>query len=84
MLVRSHFPYRRIGLESAAECAPLLTNVSPLDLFFWDFLEGGIYANNSRTDREREVAAVSELGSVPSQIVDDAIEDPGTIRLSDA
>ena len=66
--------YRPCQLEERATCVA----IALLHLFFRKFLNEGSSVGDAKTIRVLKDAIVSELGYLPSQIVDKTLTDPVT------
>ena len=76
-----HFPGRLISLKCAVEWAPHSPDLSPLDFFLWGFLKDCVYADNPRTTDDLKEAISTEIGRIPSAMIDSAITHLQTVRL---
>ena len=77
----AHFPGRLISLKSEVEWAPHSPDLSPLDFFLWGYLKDRVYRDKPRTTEALKDAIVSEVGSVPLEMVDRAVNHLQTTRL---
>ena len=66
---------------NSAECAPPSPDINSLHLFFWNFINEDIYADDFKTVKELNGTIVNELGHSHSQTVDKSLTDQGTICL---
>ena len=73
-----YHPYR---LEKRAGTALRSHSTRQQQLFFWNFLDEDIYNDDSKIITELRDVIVEELRRLTSQIVDRAINDPGTVPL---